>query len=586
MKDRPNKEQRTIVFVTFETEFAKSGGLSAVMGILPKQTARNEKDCFIMAPYFKNITNLAKLEKDKRIKGFSSLPPFQLLTEKKTYMVEMIEVTGLDDFKTYLLTSEGFFTAPSDPYVNPADPAKPMDPYTNPIRPEKLVEDALFFYAAVPKALISLGKTKDLILHLQDWETACVAQAVKNEDGIQSTACLLTLHNPYDRYLDKNKSSNVISELIDYLGLNYDNVLAQMIPLVDGPLSTVSQNFADELTTSPLHHKVFAEHLQSLLESKGLIGIDNGFFGKLKFPFSERARTQAEQGGYEGIQQEKWERREKLGKVVEAYQRELAQSSKETWGDDLTLSDPNLPVFLILGRDDPRQKGFDVVAAAIQIIPKGKARYIFTPVPGDEGLVGIEFLKKLANDRPGEVKVFPFRLDLAPFTALQEGSSFMVMCSLYEPFGAATEAYLTGMPVVARATGGLVQQVVPYPSASLSRHGRQLVALFHDRNSNPTGFLFREPYTVNEKEGWKKVVDCEYWNKNPKGDRVEDRKGTPLFDAMTQRAAWAFQDAIDLYTSNQIKYAEMIYNGYKMLDHFSWDRAVREYGRLYDRVCS
>lgn len=216
-----------------------------------------------------------------------------------------------------------------------------------------------------------------------------------------------------------------------------------MIPLVDGPLSTVSQNFADELTTSPLHHDVFAEHLQNVLESKGLVGIDNGFFGKLNFPFSKNARSQAEQGNYEGIQREKWERREKLSEVIEAYQRELVQSSRETWGADLILSDPNLPVFLVLGRDDPRQKGFDVVAAAIKMIPKGKARYVFTPVPGDEGLVGLGFLKKLAEDRAGEVKVFPFRLDPAPFTAFQEGSSFMVMCSLYEPFGAATEAYLT-----------------------------------------------------------------------------------------------------------------------------------------------
>jgi len=272
--------------------------------------------------------------------------------------------------------------------------------------------------------------------------------------------------------------------------------------------------------------------------------------------------------------------------VIEAYQRESAKRSKEPWGKDLDLSDPNLPVFLILGRDDPRQKGYDVVAAAIRMIPEGKARYIFTPVPGDEGLVGLEFLRTLADDRPGEVQVFPFRLAPEPFKALQSGSSFMVMCSLYEPFGAATEAYLAGMPVVARATGGLVQQVVPYPSAALSRHGRQLVALFHDRNSRPTGFLFREPSTVDEKDGWQQIIDCKYWEKNPKADRVEDRRGNPLFDAMAQRAAWAFQDAIDLYATSQIHYAEMIHNGFKLLDRFSWESAVREYQRLYDRVCS
>jgi glycogen synthase len=585
MKDRPNKAQRTIVFVTFESEFAKSGGLGAVMGLLPRQMARREKECFVIAPHFKKITDLARLKSGNRIKEYYSLPAFRLSPRNKSYRVEITEVTGADDFKTYLLSAEGFFTAPKDPYVNPVDPSRDVDPYTNPNQPEKLVEDALFFCAAVPKAFLSLGKSEDVVFQLQDWETACVARAAQNEQALGSSACVLTLHNPYDRYLDGTKSSQVISELVTHLGLGYGNVLPQMIPLVDGPLSTVSQNFADELTTSPLHRDVFADHLQSLVESKGLVGIDNGFFGELKFPFSERAHAQAEKGDYAGIQQEKWDRRVELGKVIEAYQEELTRQSVETWGDDLELSDPLLPIFFLFGRDDPRQKGFDVAAAAMQLIPQGKARYIFTPVPGDEGLLGLDFVRKLAKARPGEVKVFPFRLALEAFTALQLGSSFLVMCSLYEPFGAATDAYLTGMPVVARATGGLVQQVAPYPSAALSRHGRQLVNLFHDRNSNPTGFLFREPSAVNDKWGWKKIVDCDYWNKNPKGDRIEDRRGTPLFDAMVQRAAWAMQDAIDLYTSNQTEYAEMIYHGFRLLDRFAWDRSVREYQRLYDRVC-
>jgi glycogen synthase len=240
---------------------------------------------------------------------------------------------------------------------------------------------------------------------------------------------------------------------------------------------------------------------------------------------------------------------------------------------------------LLMGRDDPRQKGFDVVAEAIRHIPTGRARYIFTPMPGAEGFEGLAFLEKLAEERPGEVKAFPFRLDPEPFAALKEGSSFMVMGSLYEPFGAANEAYLAGMPVVARATGGLVQQVVPCPSASLSRQGRQLVALFHGRKSEATGLLYREPSVPDVVQGWKKIVDCDYWDQEPRGDRIEDRRGTPLFDAMVTSAAWALQDAIDLYTLDQAGYARMIYHGYKMLDNFRWDRAVQGYRRLYDRVC-
>ena len=206
-------------------------------------------------------------------------------------------------------------------------------------------------------------------------------------------------------------------------------------------------------------------------------------------------------------------------------------------------------------------------------------------MPGDEGLLGLSFLRKLAQDRPGEIKVFPFRLDADPFQALKEGSSFMVMSSLYEPFGAATEAYLAGMPVVARATGGLVQQISPYPSAALSRYGREMAALFHGRVSEPSGFLFREPSVPDPVQDWQRILECGYWQGRLKGDRIQDRRGIPLFEAMVQRAAWVLQDAIDLYTSNQEGYARMIYHGYRTLDRFSWERAVADYRRLYDRVC-
>lgn len=580
VKRRPKRDGRTIVFVTFETGYAPSGGLGAVMKVLPNHIAQHER-CCILAPYFEKITGPVPI-----------LTTFTLPLRDRLHTVTIRHSTDPSGLDTYLLSAEGFFSAPSDPYVNPLDPAAPMDPYTNPVDPEKLVADALFFCAVVPNALIALSQAgrvalHDLIFHLQDWETACTAQAVRRHPAIESAACILTLHNPYDRYLGLIHSP-IVGHLVSYLGLAYDNVLAQMIPLTDGPLSTVSQNFADELTGDPLHSRVFASHLQHLLVSKGVVGIDNGLFGERQFPFSEEAHEAARQGNYAPIQREKWVRRETLGHVLEAYQRELLDGDnpgRQAWGADLTLSDPHLPVFLILGRDDPRQKGFDVVAEAIRRIPEGRARYIFTPMPGDEGFLGLQFLRELALDRPGEVKVFPFRLDPAPFQALKEGSSFMVMSSLYEPFGAATEAYLAGMPVVARATGGLVQQVVPYPSAVLSRQGRQAAALFHPSDSEPTGFLFREPSVPDPVQDWQRIVDCAYWQQGIKGDRIDDRKGTPLFDAMVQRAAWALQDAIDLYTSNQAEYARMVYHGYESLDRFSWDRAVGGYRRLYDRVC-
>ena len=590
-REKPSEGDRTIVFATFETEFAPSGGLGAVMKVLPKKMAQHEK-CIVLAPHFKNITDLHMLKKIRRIKGYKTVISFTMQIGDLEYQIEVIEVTSNHDCKTYLLSSEGFFTAPVDPYINPRDPSLMMDPYTNPNIPYKLTEDALFFCVFAPRALAELARqklvpTQDFILHLQDWETACVAQAVLLEPGISSVACVLTVHNPYDRHLDYPAPTRHIGNAMHHLELHYGNILSQMIPLVGSPISTVSQNFADELTSDPLHTEFFARHLRDLLIGKGLVGIDNGIFGDLHFPFSEDARQAIERGNFEIMLQEKREQRIDLANVLEEYERKLAKNPKPSrvaWGANLDLADPEIPVFFIMGRDDPLQKGFDVIAQAIRLIPDGRARYIFTPMPGDEGLTGLQFLKNLAAERPGEVKVFPFRMDQEAYQALQKGSSYLVMGSLYEPFGAANSAYLEGMPVVARATGGLVQQVVPYPSAALSRYGRQLVSLFHSLNSPPTGFLFREPSVLSESEvqGWRKIITCEYWSRTPKGSRVEDRTGTPLFDAMVQSAAWALQDAIDIYQQNQTEYVKMIYNGYQLLRKFSWERAIREYRHIYD----
>lgn len=560
---RTNHKRRTIVFVSFETGFAPSGGLAAVMKVLPQETARCET-CYLLAPYFRNISKPQPL-----------LTTYPLTIRDQTYPVEIRQAVDAGGFTTYLLTSDGFFTAPSEPYTNPG-------------HPDKLVADALFFCAAVPQALVEIAQQRgetpqNLVLHLQDWETACVAQAIGKHPEIRAAACVLTVHNPYDRYVSYALTP-LVSNLMSHLHLLSGNILTQMIPLMAGPLSTVSQNFADELTGDPLHTDVFAPHLQGLLASQGVVGVDNGLFGQLAFPFSEEARRQAASGSFETLQLEKWQRRETLAEVLAAYQRDLSANPKpgrDAWGADLDLSDPWLPVFLFMGRDDPRQKGFDVVAEAIRRIPPGRARYVFTPIPGAEGFEGLSFLQTLADERPGEVKAFPFRLDFEAFKALKEGSSYMVMGSLYEPFGAASEAYLAGMPLVARATGGLVQQAAPYPSAALSREGRQLVALFHGRKAEPTGFLYREPSVPDVVADWQTIVACDYW---PGGDRIEDRRGTPLFDAMVQRAAWALQDAIDLYQTDQTAYARMIYHGYQMLDSFTWERAIGEYRRLYDRV--
>jgi glycogen synthase len=134
------------------------------------------------------------------------------------------------------------------------------------------------------------------------------------------------------------------------------------------------------------------------------------------------------------------------------------------------------------------------------------------------------------------------------------------MPSLYEPFGGAIEGYAVGAPVIARSTGGLIQQIRPYPE------------------ENATGFLYKENITRQEQiEGWKKIMACEYWNLDPKGDRIKDRMTVKLYQEMVKSAAESINMAIHFYNSDAKGYAKMILNGFEMLNYFNWTKASQEY---------
>jgi glycogen synthase len=560
------RHERTVVFCTFESEFARYGGLGAVMSMLPKEMIKQER-CIVVAPHFRRITDLASLKERGRIDDFEVMLAFCMAIAGRPYRVEVTQVTqsiAVDgrarDLQTYLIGVDGLFTAAHSPYVNPCNADAPLDPYHNPVNSSRLTEDALFFSACVPKVLVELSKagrvSQHLLLHLQDWQTASVPLALQRTSifpAIHSAKCVLTVHNPYDRYVHPHHSQ-LVGELMAHLNLSAGNLLVQTLEQVSSPVSTVSENFARELVSHPLHAEVYARHLQDVLQEKNVVGINNGIFLPLDFP--QKAVRAARRGRLKPIVEEKRRRRQQLIEVLQRYRPE------EAWGE-LEWDDFDGPIFLMFGRDDPRQKGYDVVVEAIRSVGRGRARYVFTPIPGDEGLVGLQFLKQLAQERAGEVKAFPFRMQEG-YGELQRGSTFMVMASLYEPFGAAIEGYAVGTPVVARATGGLVQQVQPYP------------------NEGATGFLFQEK--AGTPADWQHIVDCAYWSLDPKGDRVEDRRGIPLFGEMVEAAASALRNAIAFYTAKdgETEHARMIANGFGMLQRFTWAEAVARYrSQLY-----
>ncbi len=105
--------------------------------------------------------------------------------------------------------------------------------------------------------------------------------------------------------------------------------------------------------------------------------------------------------------------------------------------------------------------------AAFQRLKRGSAKLLFSPnvagLPGASAVYAEEigYFANAAHRSGGDIAIWPFFVPNADYRLLLRGASFLLMPSLYEPFGAASEGYAAGTPVVARGTGGLWMQVVP-----------------------------------------------------------------------------------------------------------------------------
>lgn len=84
------------------------------------------------------------------------------------------------------------------------------------------------------------------------------------------------------------------------------------------------------------------------------------------------------------------------------------------------------------------KKGHDVAAYAVDLYlgKGGNAKFLFFPIPGDEGLGGLKFLENLSVKYQNNILVLPF-LWKEGYIEVLRGSTYSLMPSLYEPFGAA-----------------------------------------------------------------------------------------------------------------------------------------------------
>ncbi len=533
--------EATIVYCVYENPFAKSGGIFAVADNYGAALQQAGVKSLILSPLH------SKLRTAPQAADVRPIGECWVAFDGASIGVEIFEHVR-NGVRWILLRADGFFEADggagrSDPYVD-SDPAG-------------LLRDSLFMSAAVPEALAAMGERENLIVHVQDWELAATALTVKLallEGRLESAAVVLTSHNPYDHALPAESLQWIANR--QYRRTPQPGSMYQcMMPLTDGPVTTVSRNFAKELTSDPLQTQYFADHLQQIFRQQGIVGVDNGLFGKPEQAYSDQALRAMATGDPAAILAEKRAKRKRMLQELEAYTdaRILGRLHGSDGGPLSQLAD-DVPVFMMFGRMDPGQKGFDVLTRAIERLPRGWGRFILTPIVAGGQTSFADDLKRLAAARPGEVVVYPFRMERG-YAEAMGGSTYAVMPSLYEPFGGTTEPYLAGTPVVARATGGLVQQVSDIDSDS----------------SGATGLLFREPVEGTGQQ-WRTVQTA---------PTPEARLAVPFYASMVEALVRTLVRAGEIYQSDPATYGAMLSHLFERAQLFSWRRAVAEYASVY-----
>lgn len=584
-----------VALVTYETQFSPCGGIAAVMKFLPRSLQETSgMRTIVISPYHHRVPRMKSLLGEMVLRGVVSVP-----WKNGVVMVHILSYPFPDvDVEWIFLLPDhpDFFSGKRHPYDVEGE---------SEFGGSRLLWDSLVFGVAAAKALHVLGPGLRWSVLMQDWEAATVALALAERP--YAHALHLTLHNSYD-------SGVVRDGWLEQVGIAssrcrgnrpHATVLERVLPLLQKPMFTVSEGFALDLVEDPLQRDVMAPHLQQRFVVDGrlqLVGIDNGPFADTTIP--ARNETSSSKKGFDSaFHRWKSERRTSFCEALERLEEKQSSAGPgghfgmSHWGDIRAFLERQRassatrprPWLVMGGRDDPRQKGYDVAAfVAREALSAGtEADFLFFPIPGDEGLAGLRFLADLAWDFPSQVLVFPFVFRDGYFAALQ-GATYGLMPSFYEPFGAANEFYANGTPGIARATGGLAQQIVPLREVeglsgwhSMTPAVRRRAERWHAREALPTGILYREPDALpSTVSDWHAINAANYRNANGIFDRVGQRQHLAVWRAMASSLANAMEDALVLFQTKPELYEQLLYDGHAHIQQrFSWEQSAIGYLR-------
>jgi glycogen synthase len=539
-----------VVFCSFENRFARSGGLAAVaVNTLPFLKETNElKSVSLMTPFYPSILDNIRLERTGlcfKVAYADELVDTEILSHVYSY-----STPRRGSLVEYYLKADGFFSAKnriSDPYLYVEDNSEENE--------QQLRNNALFFCAAVPSALKALGLVENVILHLQEWQTTLLAFTSKQamlEGMLRSCAAVQTMHNPYDCFIPKRDLRRIVTDSSQWdriEALSGDGWTAYQIglSLADAPVATVSENFAQELTTDILQTEYFAPHLQEVFQ-EGVVGINNGPFIKFSDKFPKHAQHTIQE-----ISDIKQEVRKALLEILDEYIPQERFGSVTYKGDTIRSLPDDVPIIVMSGRLDPMQKGYDILLQALERFRPDEIKAILTPLAVRDS--DLDYFREIANHYKGSVVVFPIRMAKG-FMELQTGSTFGVMPSIYEPFGAAIEYMANGTVNIARHTGGLVNQVV----------------------DGKTGFLF------HEKRDSYSSTNIRSFAAN--SVNVQKRKDNPWATDMVDALEFTLRKATTMYRECRHDYYQMILHGFEKATEFSWEKNAEDYWQVYKTATS
>lgn len=386
----------------------KMGGLGDVIGSLPKALAGVGVEADIVVPFYPT----AKLSGYKVYKSVDILVPFK--NSSFTVSVYVTKLPG-SDVDVFMLKND-------DVFGNSGTSA------TTGIKSE--TEMFSFFSRSVVELIKTRFNTYDLV-HCNDWHTGLIPQLIKEELGLERPATVMTIHNfSYQGIGDPDVATVVGLEPTAHRFVSWDvddgdiNLLMQGIASCDF-VTTVSPSYAKELLASNESGKIF-----DVLKARKdrFIGILNGIDYDA-FPRSY------------GI--------DNAG--------ECKKTAKESLIKKLNLVSDDAPIFSMISRLDPNQKGLDILLDSLPYIMSRHGRFVLLG-SGDK-----KWEEKFteAMDKYGRESI-SINTTFDPNLAIEiyEASDFFIIPSKFEPCGLTQMISMWyGTIPVAHSVGGLKDSI-------------------------------------------------------------------------------------------------------------------------------